>query len=270
MGLFAALRKECIQLDSRSRDKESLLSEVADVAKRCRVLDSISREALLTALQDREQLGSTGFENGIAIPHCSLESVPEFVVGVITIPKGIEFRALDGKASKIFIFIVGPKAQRTEHVRLLSGISRVLQNPDTVKEILSCKTEEVLYETFLRHVHDTIDDTENPKQTLVHLFVQDEHIFNDILQAVSEIEECSICVLEANDSSKYLHGLPLFAGFWDSRKKGFHRLIIAIVKHSLANELLRRVSTIAGNLGSRGGVLLAMQELLYFDGSLDL
>jgi mannitol/fructose-specific phosphotransferase system IIA component (Ntr-type) len=270
MGLFEAFKKECIKIGSQSTSKAALISEVVDVAKRCPALGSISSEALTNALQERERLGSTGFENGIAIPHCSHEDVNEFVVGIITVPEGIDFESLDGKTSFIFVFIIGPKERRNEHVRLLSGISRVLQKPETVKEILSCKNADVLYESFLRHVSDKVDDSKSPNRTLIHLFIQDEHIFNDILQAVSEIEDCSVCVLEASDSSKYLHGLPLFAGFWDSQKKGFHRLILATVRHSLANELLRRVSTIAGDLSSRKGVLLAMQELIYIEGKLDL
>jgi len=48
-------------------------------------------------LKDREEVGSTGFGNEIAIPHCVIDNISDFVVGVLVIPDGVDYNSIDGK-----------------------------------------------------------------------------------------------------------------------------------------------------------------------------
>jgi PTS system nitrogen regulatory IIA component len=61
-------------------------------------------------LQQRERIGTTGFGGGIAIPHCSLDDIEEFVVGLLIVSDGVDFESLDGKKTTTFFFIIGPKS----------------------------------------------------------------------------------------------------------------------------------------------------------------
>ena len=79
--------------------------EIVQTARKCSILKNVSDEEILNGLQDRESLGSTGFGKGIAIPHCRLKSVSDFVVGIMTVPAGVDFEALDGEAVNFIIFI---------------------------------------------------------------------------------------------------------------------------------------------------------------------
>lgn len=269
MKLINALREECVQIGSKPIDKKSLLKEIAQCSKRSRVLSDFDENTIFTALENRESLGTTGFGKHIAIPHCSLEDIDEFVVGIIIHNKGVEFDALDGQKVNLFVFIIGPKAQRNEHIHLLSKISRVLNNSDAVSELLSEKSAVAVRETFLRYAIDEVDAKDIPEKSLFHIFVQIEDKLEDILQIFSEIESCSASIVRADDTSYYLNKLPLFSGFFSENSKGFNRLIIAVVPKTMANEVIRQIDDIAGNLNVNPGIMVLMQDIFFWRGSLN-
>ena len=88
MDLFKVLQRECIAVRSAARDKAGILDEIARPAKASPLLEAVTAEAIRDGLADREDLGSTGFGSGIAIPHCRMPSIQEFVVGLVTAPDG--------------------------------------------------------------------------------------------------------------------------------------------------------------------------------------
>ena len=149
MDLVQSFRKECIQIGSAAQDKAGLLREIAALAVRSPVLAGYPPERIFAALQEREKIGSTGFGNGIAIPHCNLKDVEDFVVGVLILPRGIDFDALDKKQTRILFFIIGPEDRRNQHIQILSSISKLLKTPQTIEDLLGAQTPEKVFETVL-------------------------------------------------------------------------------------------------------------------------
>jgi PTS system nitrogen regulatory IIA component len=270
MSLIDFFREECIEIQSEAVDKDSLLAQIAEVAKRAPALDDIPHDVILSGLKQREELGSTGFQDGIAIPHCLLPEVGEFVVGLITHKTGLDFASLDGKATSIIAFIIGPREQRDMHIRLLSSISRVLSNMAVAGELRAATSRTAAMESFLRNLGDTLSQDTSSRRNLLIVSVQNESLFPDILQLFSEADDCYLSVIDAHDGSEYLHSLPLFAAFWDDRQKGFHRIIMASIRHSLANEMLRRLDALVEGLKECRGVLVQVQDVLYSSGNIEL
>ncbi|MBD3317330.1 MAG: hypothetical protein GF344_16200, partial [Chitinivibrionales bacterium] len=156
MKLLSVLRPECIQIGAKATDKDGVIKEIASIAKRSALLADVDESVLYKSLKDREQIGSTGFGRRIAIPHCALKGLSDFVVGLLIVPRGIDFDALDGEPTKVLAFIVGPSERRNDHIHLLSGISRVINRSDAVDELLSMRKPETARESFLRHVVDKL------------------------------------------------------------------------------------------------------------------
>jgi hypothetical protein len=73
----------------------------------------------------------------------------------------------------------------------------------------------------------------------------------------------------AENASVYLSKLPLFASFWSDEPSNFGRIIIAVVDKNLTNEALRRIESVAGDLGKSTGVMATVQEINYVAGSLN-
>jgi len=210
MKLLNVLRDECIVVNAQVADKTAVLSEIARTARKSPILKDLNEENILQGLQEREELGSTGFGQGIAIPHCRLKSVPDFVVGVMTVADGVDFDALDGQKVQLIVFIIGPEGDPDKHIRLLSEISRVLLVPGATKELLAAETAESMRESFLRYTRADIDTKDQTSKNLLHVFVQDEDLFRDILGALNA-ESVSITVVDTENAAAYLVRMPLFS-----------------------------------------------------------
>lgn len=269
MKLVDVVHERCIETGLSVAGKDDMLRAVASAAKRAEALDSVSEDDLLAGLRDREALGSTGFGGGIAIPHCRVAGVTEFVVGLLTIPAGVDFESLDDEPVKLAVFIIGPDEASDRHVRLLSAISRTLMIPGAVKELIAAASAEAARESFLRYSTDDLDTSDRTAKCLVHLFIQDEEKLADLMRAFASMGSSSFVVIEAENASAYLTKLPLFAGIISDSRQGFSKVIVAIADKKLKNEIVRQVEQIVGDLDEAAGTLLTVQDIAYAAGSLE-
>lgn len=268
MKLADVLRKECISANVRVGDKAEALQEVVRLAKKSDDLNDVGEQDLLLALKARESLGSTGIGKGVAIPHCRLKSVKDFVVGAMTVPLGVDFDALDDEKVRLIVFIIAPEVVSNKHVRLLSVISQRLLTPNALEEIVAGQTPQDVYDRFLQYRDVDIDDKERVTRSLIHVFIQNEDNFRDILQILTGVESGSLVVLGAENAGVYLSKLPLFASFWTDEPSNFSRIIIAAVDKKLTNETLRRIESVTGDLNKSTGVMVTVQNVDYAAGSL--
>ena len=268
MKLIDVLRKECVTTSAQFADKAEALHSIVQAAKKNPILKDIPDDEILAGLKERESLGSTGFGKGIAIPHCRLKSAEDFVVGIITVPSGVEFEALDGEKVKLILFIIAPQAESNKHLKLLSAISQTLLIPGAVKEMLAENSAEAVYESFLRHTWAEIDTKKQTAKCLMNVFVQDENRFRDILEKLAGIETSSLVVDNTENEGAYLAKVPLFADFWRDEPSRFSKVTTIVLDKGLANEAIRRIENVTGNLNECTGVMVTAQDLSYAAGSL--
>jgi len=268
MKLVDALCEQCIAVGLAPTDKDAVLTKIAQLAKSQSTLENITEADLVEALKNREALGSTGFGRGIAIPHCRLDAISDFIIGLITIPDGVGFDSLDDQDVRLVVFIIGPNDRPTENIRLLSGISRILANRDAVHEMIASTTEKALMESFLRYGRDEFDMRQDGARSIIHVFIQNEDYFREILEVFGSIEKSYTVVMGAENTSAYLSKMPLFAGFWTDTPRTFCRVIIASVLKNMTNETIRQIESITGDLSESSGILVTVQELLFSAGSL--
>jgi PTS system nitrogen regulatory IIA component len=269
MDLFDCFLEECVNIDSTAKDKDSILRDIAETAKKSSRLENFSSDDIYEALKQREEVGSTGFEDGVAIPHCRLEGLDSFVVGLVLVPGGLDFGSYDKKPSELFFFILGPEdqAMRNQHIRLLSAISRTLAIRGVKEELKEAKSSEELRELFLRWISDKMESSPDDEKSFFFISVQEEDKFIDILEAVSALAD-SVSVIEGHDATQYLHSLPVFSSFWNSEDKGFHRVISGLVGKKLSNEMVRGVNVAADGLDNKSGVLVVLLDAAYSAGAL--
>ncbi|MHC4871130.1 MAG: PTS sugar transporter subunit IIA [Planctomycetota bacterium] len=269
MNLIEVLRHECISINDNIAGTDELLKIISATAKKSPVLESLNEEAIFNALKAREELGSTAFGGGIAIPHCRLSSVKDYVVGAVVIKEGVKFNALDNEPVKLFIFIIAPDNNSNQHVRILSAISQLLRIKGAYEEITAANSSEALLESILRYSQDETKPADDKPRMLLNIFLQNEEFLSGILEVFSAMETSSSMVLEANDSSSYLANTPLFAGFLSDSDRRFNRIIKAVVDKDLTNETIRRIEQLTGHLAERNDIMVTVQETFYVAGSID-
>jgi len=250
MRLVDILREECIVANASFNDKSAALREIADLAKKSPILKDTDTQQILHEL------------------HCRMQSVPDFVVGIITVSEGVDFQALDGQKVYLIVFIIAPEGKSDEHIKLLSTTSQTLSVPGMVKHLLAQRTPEALRQSFLQGTHADIDTEGRVSKALFHVFVQDENVFREIIQVLTGIQPGSVIVIGAENTMPYLAKMPLFAGLWRDEPARFSRIILAVFDKRLVNETIRRIERITGHLDGCTNVMVTVQYVHYSNGSL--
>ena len=142
--LYDYLEQKCCSVSLKGKNKESVLKELAALAAGSETLSGYSKEELYLKLQDRENQGSTGFGDSIAIPHARLENINSFIVYIAIHKKGVDFSALDGKKSHIFVVIFGPAEQVNQHLLEFT----VIDDDMTVLHLISLILEAEEYQVM--------------------------------------------------------------------------------------------------------------------------
>ena len=260
--MIKTLKQELIKIETESTNKNALLKEISEnVTKLCTELTS---DQVYKALVKREKLSSTGLTQGLAIPHCTFDSIKEFYVGVIIIKNGIDFDSLDDEPTKIVFYSIGPKDQQSQHISTLTSISKIAKDRGLVESIINSTKAEDVY-SLLHIEQNNIVDKGIKCQFIIH--VQEEKLFQDILEILAADVEGAVSVIDAQTAGHYLHKLPLFSSFWNDITDQFSKIIIAVIDKPLMNETVRRINMVKVEGESR--LLIAVNELLYFDGSLE-
>lgn len=268
MAFRSLLKRELIVTGSKASSKKEVLKEIAKLAGKDPRSREIDSDAVYKRLKGREKEGSTGFEKGVAIPHCSFESLEDFLVGALTVPEGVDFDSVDGKPARLIFFIVGPESERNRHVKLLAAISKVVSEPEAIETLVAAESPDAFYRQLVERVTFEEEETKGPV-SLLQIYVQELDCFDEILQLVASETEGSVAVLEMQSAGSYLHRFPLFSAFWTDTDTQAVRLIHAVVQKAHVNDLVRRIHTLDDRISAGNGVMILSQEISYATGSLD-
>ena len=102
----------------------------------------LAKEKYKKVVLKREEEGTTGIGDGIAIPHGKTDAVTKPGLSAIIVPDGVEFNALDGKPAKILFLIAAPDTKDNVHLDVLSRLSTLLMDTEFRKALLNAKTPE--------------------------------------------------------------------------------------------------------------------------------
>ncbi len=142
MNLRKVLNKNVAELELQGSSKQEIIENLLDIlVKTGKVKD---RAVALEALLEREAKMSTGIQQGIAIPHCKTDAVNELLACVGIVKNGVDFKALDGIPSKIFIMTLSSLTRTGPHVQFLAEISRVLTNESMRDKLINAGSKEEL------------------------------------------------------------------------------------------------------------------------------
>ncbi len=135
-SLARYLKKELISVSLKSDNKEAVIEELIDIAVAAGVAD---KQVALESVLEREASMSTGFENGVAIPHAKCNASETIILVVGLKKEGVDFDSLDGKPATMFFLILSPKAQVGPHIQLVAGIGRKMNNLEIREQLIAAK-----------------------------------------------------------------------------------------------------------------------------------
>lgn len=261
----------------RARDKAAALDELAELMASGSPLDAAQIRA---ALQAREAEGSTGFENGVAIPHARLPGDVPFLLAVAVSKKGVAFDSVDGKRSKLFFVLIGPDAEPQDYLRALAHISRLGLDAALRKELIGCHDESALLEVVRRNLAPTRGDTreaaaeerEAPAraQALLVVVLSDPGELDDMMTLFLQRGVEGASVFESRSMGATLGQVPLFGSLMDflGEGGGASRTIISMLPAADVRPLVASIEKLFGDLDRRSGIAVMAADLSLAKGSL--
>lgn len=129
--------------------KEDVIRELVSSLKSAGAIQESDEEAVISAILKREELGSTGIGNGVAVPHTKHPSVDTLSATVAISRKGVDFSSLDGEDVFILFLLVSPPDRPGDHLRGLENISRHLRSQDFCSFLKQAKDAEEIWELLV-------------------------------------------------------------------------------------------------------------------------
>jgi mannitol/fructose-specific phosphotransferase system IIA component (Ntr-type) len=144
MKLLDFVVRDAIVVDLQATGKEEAIREMVGSLHRAGRLGDNDVESVIRAILGREELGSTGIGQGVAVPHTRHPTLQRLVGTVALSRRGVDFAALDGEPVNIFFLLVSPQNQPGDHLRALENISRHLKDERFVSFLRQAKTREAV------------------------------------------------------------------------------------------------------------------------------
>jgi PTS system nitrogen regulatory IIA component len=149
-GLWCALMNQLSKLlplgnvlvDSDARDKGAALDVAAALFS---AASALAESKIRASLAAREQLGSTGLGQGVAIPHGRVRGIRHAMAAVVRLAKPVPFDAPDGKPVDLLVALLVPENATQEHLEVLSELAQMLSDRDMRNGLLQAPTAAALY-----------------------------------------------------------------------------------------------------------------------------
>ena len=146
MQLADFLDFDAIKTSLPGGSKRSLLQQLANLAGQRIGQDSA---AILGSLSEREQLGSTGFGQGVAIPHGKIDGLGRIYGLFARLAEPVAYRAIDGRPVDLVFLLLSPPDAGAEHLKALAAISRVTRHGATLEQMRGARSRDALAAVLL-------------------------------------------------------------------------------------------------------------------------
>jgi PTS system nitrogen regulatory IIA component len=127
--------------------KKRVLEQIANLV--ARELPDLDGQDIFESLIAREKLGSTGFGNGIAIPHCRLPGCNAPISALLRLDAAVDFDAIDGAPVDLLFVLLVPEAATDAHLELLRQIASMLDRSDVRDRLRQAQSNESLYQVVV-------------------------------------------------------------------------------------------------------------------------
>jgi len=143
MELSDILDKGSVIACAKVSSKRQLLQLLADQAA---APAGATAQEIFDTLLEREQLGSTGLGNGIAIPHGKIAGLKGVTAVFARLERPIDFDAVDDQPVDLAIMLLAPMGSGADHLKALSRVARVLRDDRVVEELRATRDAGRIYE----------------------------------------------------------------------------------------------------------------------------
>ena len=144
MKITDLLTKDSISIGESLNSKNEAIDTAVDLMNNLNNIEDL--EEFKKQVYHREEQGSTGVGEGVAIPHGKSKAVKEPGLAAITIPDGVEFDSLDGNPVNLLFLIAAPDSDSNVHLQILARLSKMLMDENFISSLVKAKSKEEFLE----------------------------------------------------------------------------------------------------------------------------
>lgn len=142
MEISEILSEDMVLANVEAENKRSLLEKLSSyVAEK----ENMDKNPIFEAILERENLGSTGYGDGVAFPHARIDGLNKVITVFARLAKGIDYDSLDSHPVDLVAFLLSPEKSGEDHLRALAVMSRVLKDEETCRQIRAAKSAHEIY-----------------------------------------------------------------------------------------------------------------------------
>lgn len=156
MKIVDLLKVESIDLKAKPQDKAAALEHLITLMERGGNI--ADKEEYKACVLRREEEGSTGIGEGIAIPHAKTSAVKAPGLAAMLVQDGVDFDSLDGEPAKLFFLIAAPDTEDNVHLDVLSHLSMLLMNDDFRSELLKAGSAKEFLSVIDKYENEKFED----------------------------------------------------------------------------------------------------------------
>jgi PTS system nitrogen regulatory IIA component len=147
MDIGQLLKRDAVAVRVSANSKRQALVALAEIASRSL---GLPEDEILDALLEREQQGSTGVGQGVAVPHARLKGLDRMAGVFVKLETPVPFDAVDDRPVDLLFALFAPQAAGMEHLRALAKVSRLLRQSELREHLRQARTGDALYALLSR------------------------------------------------------------------------------------------------------------------------
>lgn len=147
MNLYSLLDKETVLPQFEANSKKDLINSLVDTLK-SKLNSDEDADEVRRAVFEREKIMSTGVGKGIAIPHAKTVVVEKHLAAFALLKEPLNFESIDNEPVKLVFLLVGPQTNNSQHIKILSRISRLMNSASFREQISGCTTKDEILTAF--------------------------------------------------------------------------------------------------------------------------
>ncbi len=140
MKLSELLNEDRILFNVKFENKEDAITKMVNSLSGDPLIKDL--EEVKQAVLEREKIMSTGVGNGFAIPHAKTKGADGFIAILAKLSEPIDFDSHDGKPVNIIFMLIGKETMVSEHIKMLSRISRLMNNDEFRQNLINASSKE--------------------------------------------------------------------------------------------------------------------------------
>lgn len=133
---------DAVEADLYAANKKALFQHLGMSASR---LTGLPAKQIVSSINEREKLGSTGFGGGAAIPHGRIEGLSEVFGLFVRLETPIDFQAVDGIPVDLVFLLLSPPDAGADHLKALASVSRTFRDKQIVAKLRGARSKDALF-----------------------------------------------------------------------------------------------------------------------------